>query len=101
MTNTSMKDGWVDRLNQKLLNNIREWSRACRTYGGEEKCKHRVLVEKPEAKRPLGRSGHRWQDNIKMYLQELGCGDKDWIELARDRDRWWTLVNAVMNLQVP
>jgi len=46
-------------------------------------------------------SKRRWQDNIKMDLQEVGCGDTDWIELAQDRDRWWALVNAVMNLPVP
>jgi hypothetical protein len=56
---------------------------------------------KPEGKRPLGRSRRRWEDNVKMDLQEVGCGGMDWIELAQDRDRWWTLVNAVMNLRVP
>jgi hypothetical protein len=62
---------------------------------------HRVLVGKPEGKRPLGKPRHRWEDNIKMDLQEVGCGGMDWIELAQDRDRWQTLVNAVLNLQVP
>jgi len=68
---------------------------------GEGRVVHRVLVGKPEGKRPLGRPGCRWEDNIKMDLQEVveGCGD--WIELAQDRDRWRALVNAVMNLQVP
>ena len=61
----------------------------------------RVLVGKPEGKRPLGRPRHRWEDNIKMDLLEVGCGGKGWIELAQDRDRWLALVNAVMNLQVP
>ena len=51
--------------------------------------------------RPLGRSRRRWEDNIKMDLQEVGCGDMDWIDLAQDRDRWRTLVNAIMNLRVP
>jgi hypothetical protein len=60
-----------------------------------------VLVGEPKGKRPLGRPRHRWEDNIKMDLQEVGCGDMDWIELAQDRDRWWALVNAVMKLQVP
>jgi len=59
------------------------------------------LVGKPEGKRPLGRPGHRWEDNIKMDLQEVGCGGMDWIELAQDIARWRTLVNAVMNLWVP
>ena len=57
---------------------------------------------KPEGKRSFGRPMHRWEDNIKMDLQEVGCGGMDWIELAQDRVRWWrALVNAVMNLQVP
>ena len=62
---------------------------------------YRVLVGKPEEKRPLGRPRCRWEDNIKMALQEVGCGSMDWIELAQDRVRWWALVNAVMNLRVP
>ena len=56
---------------------------------------------KPEGKRPLGRSMGRREDNIKMDLQEVGCGRMEWIERTRDRDRWWVLVNAVMNLRVP
>jgi 3-oxoacyl-ACP reductase-like protein len=58
-------------------------------------------VGKPEGKRPLGKSRRRWEDNIKMDLQEMGCWDMDWIELAQDRDRWRALVNPVMNLGVP
>jgi len=68
---------------------------------GEERGVSRVLVGKPEKKRPLGRSRHRWVDNIRMGLQEVGCGYMDWIGLAQDRDRWRTLVSAVMNLRVP
>jgi len=60
-----------------------------------------VLVGKPEGKRRLGRPRHRWEDNIKMDLQEVGCGGMDWIKLAYDRDRWWVLVNVVMKLRVP
>ena len=61
----------------------------------------RVLVEKPEGKSPLGRPRRRWDDNIKMDLQEVGCGDMDWIELAQDSDKWRAVVNAVLNLRVP
>jgi hypothetical protein len=60
-----------------------------------------VLVGKPKRNTPLGRPRRRWEDNIKVDLHEVGCGGMDWIELARDRDRWWALVNAVMNLRVP
>ena len=62
---------------------------------------YRVLVGKPEGKRPLGRNSHRWDDNIKMGLQEGGCGSMDSVKLAQDRDRWWELVSAVMNCRVP
>jgi len=68
---------------------------------GEEREVYRVLVGKPEGKRPLGRPRRRWVDNIKMDLQGVGCGYMDWIGLAQDRDRWRTLVSAVMNLRVP
>ena len=61
----------------------------------------RVLVGKPEGKRQLGRPRSRWEDNIKMDLQEVGFWSMDWIEMAQDRDRWRPLVNAVMNLLVP
>jgi hypothetical protein len=62
---------------------------------------YRVLVGKPEGKRPLGRPRRRWEDNIKMDLQEVGWGCEDWIGLAQDRDRWRALVSAVMNPRVP
>ena len=68
---------------------------------GEEKGMYRVLVGKPEGKRPLWRPRRRWVDNIRMDLQEVGCGCMDWIGLAQDRDRWRTLVSALMNLGVP
>jgi len=67
---------------------------------GEGRGVHRVLVGKPEGKRPLGRPRRKWEDNIKMDLQEVGRGG-DWMELAQDRDRWRALVNTVMNLRVP
>ena len=67
---------------------------------GEKRGVCRVLVGKPEGKRPLGRPKRGWEDNIKMDFQEVGCGRVDWIELAQDRDRWRAFVSAVMNLRV-
>ena len=68
---------------------------------GGERGVYRVVVGKPDGKRPLGRPRRRWVDNIRIYLQEVGCGYVDWIGLAQDRDRWQTLVSAVMYLRVP
>jgi len=68
---------------------------------GEERGVYGVLLGKPEGGRPPGRPRRRWVDNIRMDLQEMGCGYMDWIGLAQDRDRWRTLVSAVMNLRVP
>ena len=68
---------------------------------GERRGAYRVLMGKPEGKRTLGRPRSRWEDNIKMDLQEMGCGSMDYIEVAQDRDRWRALVNAVMNLRFP
>ena len=68
---------------------------------GERRGVIRVLVGKPEAKRPLGRPKRGWEDNITMNLQKVGCGGMEWIELAQHKDRWQALVNAVMNLWVP
>ena len=67
---------------------------------GEERGVHRVLVRKPEEKRPLERPRRRWEDNIKMDLQEAGGGCGDWMELAQDRDRWRALVSTLMNFRV-
>jgi hypothetical protein len=68
---------------------------------GERRGAYRALVGKPEGRRPLGRPRHRWEDNIKMDLREVGCGGADWINLAQDRDRWRALMYMVMNLRVP
>jgi len=72
---------------------------ACSAYGAGERG-YRVLMGKPEGKRPLGKPRYRWEDNIKMDLQEVGCGGMDWIDLAHDRDRKRALVSTVMNLGV-
>jgi hypothetical protein len=68
---------------------------------GEVRGAYNILVGKPKGSRTLGRPRRRWEDNIKMYLREIGFGDVHWINLAQDRDRWRALVNTVMNLRVP
>jgi hypothetical protein len=68
---------------------------------GERRDAYRVLVGRPEGRRPLGRPRRRWKDNIKMDLQEVGWRGMDWIDMAQDRDRWRALVSVVMNLRVP
>jgi len=74
---------------------------ACSVCRGERKCTYRVLVGRPEGLRPIGGRRRRWEDNIKIDLQEVGWGGMDGIHLAQDKDRWRPLVNALMNLQVP
>ena len=83
----------LGRLRRRWVNNIR--------MGLWAEGDYRVLVGKPEGKRQLGRPRRRWVGNIRMDLQEVGCGYMDWIGLAQDRDRWRTLVSAVMNLRGP
>ena len=68
---------------------------------GEVRDAYRILVWRPEGRRPLGRPRLRWEGNIKMDLQEVGWAGMDWIDMAQDRDRWLAVVNAVMNLRVP
>jgi hypothetical protein len=68
---------------------------------GEDRGVHKVLVGKPEGKRPLGRPRRRWEDNINIDFQEVGVGGRDWMELAQDRDRWRALVGTVRNFRVP
>jgi hypothetical protein len=74
--------------------------RACGAYG-EDRGVYRVLVGKPGEKRPLGRPRRRWEDNIKIGVQEVGGDRGDWMELAQDRDRWRALVGTVRNFRVP
>jgi hypothetical protein len=68
---------------------------------GERRAVYMILARKPKGNRPFERPRHRWKDNIKIDVQEVGCGCMDWIELAQDRDRWRARVNAVVNLRVP
>jgi hypothetical protein len=68
---------------------------------GKKRSAYRILVGKPEGRRPLGRPRRRWEGNIKMDLRKIGWGGMDWIDLAQDRDQWRTLVNTVVNLRVP
>jgi hypothetical protein len=85
----------------KIINS-RRMSWAGHVAGMEEKRKaYRLLVGKPEGKRPLGRTRRRWVDNVRMDLGEVGWSDVDWIGLAKDRNRWRALVNSVLNLRVP
>jgi len=66
---------------------------------GEKRSVYSVLVGRPEGKKPLGRARRRWEDNIKLDVQNVGCKSMDWVDLAQNRDRWWAIVNGVMNLR--
>jgi hypothetical protein len=77
-----------------------EMGGACSAYGGRKR-RVQIFGGKSEEKKPLGRPGRRWEDNINVDFQEVGCGGVDWIELAKDRDRWRALMKAVMDLRVP
>ena len=70
-------------------------------YMEQSRNAYRISVGKPEEKRPLGRPGRSWEDNIKINLSEVGCVPGDWIDTAQDRDQWWAYVSAVINLRVP
>ena len=76
-----------------------EMGGACGAYGEGKSCAQ-CLVGKPEGKRPLGRPRHRWEDNVKMDLLEVGGGGGDWMELAQDKERWWALVSTEMNFRI-
>jgi hypothetical protein len=77
-----------------------EMGRECSTYGAKRNAS-RIFVGTPEGKRPLGRPIRRWENNIKMNVTERGWGCMEWIDVAQDKEQWWTLVNTVMNLLVP
>jgi hypothetical protein len=93
---------YIPEYKLKLINTV--MSRRMRWAGHvarmEERSVYRVLLGKPEGKRPLGRPRRRWEDNIRMDLQGVGWEDMDWIQLAQDRDKWRAIVNAVKNLRV-
>jgi len=99
--NEELNDLYSSPNNVRVINSKRMRYEGHGTRMGERRGMYRVLMGKPEGKLPPGGPRRRWDDNITMDLQEVGCGGVDWIELAQDRDRWRALVNAVMNLRVP
>jgi hypothetical protein len=76
------------------------WAGHVARMGGKRRFAYKVFVGKPEAKRPLGRCKHRWEDNIHTDIQDVGWGGVDWIHVAQERDKWFAVVNAVMNLRL-
>jgi hypothetical protein len=85
----------------QVIKSITRWAGVCSTYGWRGEVHSGIVMGIPEGKRPLVNPRLRWEDNIKMDLQEVGCGAMDWIDLTEDRDRWRALVNAVINLGIP
>jgi hypothetical protein len=87
---------WVNNIIRVIKSRRMRWAGHV-TRMGEGRGAYRILVGRPEGRRPLGRPRRRWEDNIKMDLQKVGCRGMDWIDMAQDRDRWRAVVNAVMN----
>jgi hypothetical protein len=98
--NEELNDLYCSPIIVRAIKSRMRWARHV-ARKGEGRGVYRILVRKPEGKRPLGRPKRRWEDNIKADLQEVGCGGVDWIGLVQNRDRWRALVNEVMNLRVP
>jgi hypothetical protein len=101
LTNKELHDLYSLQSIIRIIKSRRMWWAGHVAQKGEKRNAYRLLVGKPEGKRPLGRPRRRWVDNIRMDLGEMGWGDLDWIGLAQDRNRWRTLVNSVLNLRVP
>ena len=99
-TRTQPKLLYLSKNSNMYKSRIMRWAGHVASMG-ERKGVYRVLVGKPEEKRPLGRPRHRWEDNIKIDLQDVGCGGMDWIDLVQDRDRWRALVGTVKNFRFP
>ena len=99
--NKKLNDLYSSSSNMRVIKSRRTRQAGHVARVGESRSLYRVLVRKPEGKRPFGGPRRRWEDNIKMDLQAVGCEGMDWIDVAQDRDRWRARVNAVMKLRVP